>query len=162
MHNHSKRMNNRIKHNHYISVVALFALLVYSCNGNVAYNKSADVHQQGWTPADTAFFDITVEDSIPRGQYNTLKRDVQYDFVVSLRYSDRFEYTTMPLHIVIDSVSYLMAPRLKRESAWGSINQEEFQIKGVPVIFSETGSHTIAIVPDTTYIGVYSIGINLQ
>lgn len=155
-------MIDRIKHNYYLSIVMLVTLLVSSCNGDIAYNKSADIHHQGWTPADTVSFYMHVEDSIPRGQYNTLKRCSDYDLKVSLRYSDQFEYTTMPLHIVIDSISYLMTPHLNRTSAWSSIRQEEFQIKSVPVCFNDTGLHKIAIYPDTIYVGVYSVGINLQ
>ena len=151
---------SQIISNCFICAIALF--LVSSCNDGVAYNKSADVHQQGWTPADTLLFEFIVADSIQRGMFNTLEKGHRYDLSLSLRYSDEYQYVSVPLHIVVDSVSYAVSPKLNRPLSWGSLMFDDFIVKGIPVAFQDTGYHRIAIYPDTILIGIYSAGIDIR
>lgn len=141
---------------------AVFSFLVSSCDDNIAYNKSADVHQEGWTPADSLLFEFNVKDSIPRGRYNTLLKDRKYSLSLSFRYSEQYEYTKIPIHIRIDSKSYFIQPVLQREPTWGSLMQDEFAIKNIAITFADTGRHVIAIYPDTILVGIYSAGIDIS
>lgn len=141
---------------------AVFSFLVSSCDDNIAYNKSADVRQEGWTPADSLLFEFNVMDSIPRGRYNVLLKDWDYNLSLSFRYSEQYEYTTMPIHIRIDSKSYFIQPELKRGTTWGSLMQDEFAIKNIAITFADTGRHVIAIYPDTTLVGINSAGIDIS
>ena len=158
----SKRtISQRISSILFFAIVFLF--LVSSCSDEISYNKSADVHQQGWTPADVLLFEFGVSDSIPKGMYDVLARNHRYNLSVSVRYSEEYRFTTIPLHIEVDeSKKYKVNPQLLRKSSWGSLFQDEFLIKGVPISFPDTGRHTIVIYPDTTLEGIYSLGVDIR
>ena len=156
-----RTISQRISNVLFLAIMLSF--LVSSCTDEVSYNKSADVHHEGWAPADTLLFDFNVVDTIPLGRLNILERNRSYQLSLSFRYSDEYRYKTLPIHILIDGrKSFVVKQELSRRPTWGSLMQDEFLVKGIPVSFADTGRHVLSLYPDTTLVGIYSVGIDLQ
>ena len=139
----------------------MFSFLASSCNDGVAYNKSADVHQQGWMPADTLSFELYVYDSANDNYRNSIFTGHQYSIGLNFRYSEEFKYTSIPIHIKTDSANYFVNPNLHRKVSWSAIQLEECIINNINVSFADTGYHSIQIYPDTILNGILSVGLEL-
>lgn len=144
--------------------VFVFSLFAVSCSiDGVGYNRSADVSQREWRPTDTLVFDFYVADSLAQGDYDKLLRNRYYGMTISVRYTDNYKYTTIPLHVRIDTTRQVFVrPEPNRPATWGAIMQEEFVVSGFYQAFADTGSHRIIVYPDTVLTGICSLGVELQ
>ena len=64
------------------------ALLLASCNGNVYYSEFVEVDSDGWLPADSARFDVQVDDTTQL-----------FDFLLEVRNSISYPYSNTFLFI---------------------------------------------------------------
>lgn len=136
--------------------------MVSSCNDGTSYNKSADVHQQGWMPADTLSFGFNVCDTIIWGEYNYLETNRNYGLSLSIRYSNDYSFVAIPLHVKVGKKSYSVNLKPSRHKTWGSLMQDEFDVTGMSVAFADTGMHSIMIYPDTILTGICSVGVDVR
>lgn len=155
-----RTISQRISNVLFLAIMLSF--LGSSCTDEVSYNKSADVHHEGWAPADTLLFDFNVLDPVPTGVFNALSLDKRYSLSLSIRYSDEYKYVTVPLHINVGSKKYFFNPTLQRNSTWGSLVQDDFVMSGISISFQDTGKHILSIYPDTMLVGIYSVGVDIR
>lgn len=153
-------MNNIQKNKAFMALCVIILFIASSCSGGSVYMKSVDIHQQGWAPTDTVLFKLYVFDE-SRGN-TLLVKDHGYNMSLSFRFASDYKYTKIPVHLQIDSILYKVSADAIRKSTWGSLDQEEIHVKSIPIMFSDTGTHVITILPDTVLEHVYSVGIELQ
>lgn len=143
--------------------LAVIAMLVSSCSVEASYNNSVDVHCEGWTPADTLFFEVQVVDSIGLGDSQKLLKGEKYDLALSFRYSRKYPYTTIPIHLSFDTLRYAVIPYTERPAlTWSSLNQDIYDVPDIPISFSDTGKVVFTIIPDTILTEVYSVGLDIR
>ena len=136
--------------------------LVSSCGNVDSYNKSADVNCEKWTSADALLFEVQVVDSLMNGKSQVLVKDEKYNLAISFRYSQRFPYTTIPIHLAFDNKKYTITPFLERKNTWSDLIHETFNVPNIPISFTDTGLHVITIFPDTILSDIYSLGIEIR
>ena len=146
-----------------VALAASLAMLLASCSYRPAYNKSYDIAHEVWRPADTLSFDVCVKDSLAKWDYDMLARGKQYGLKLIMRYSDDYQYVSVPVHVRIDTIgSYELHPKPTRPATWSWFMQDEFDIKGIRISFADTGLHHIKIYPDTVLTGLSSFGLVIQ
>ena len=154
---------HRLKPNSLATLVACLAMLLASCSDRPAYNKSYDIAHEVWHPADTLSFDFCVKDSLAKWDYDMLALGKHYGLKLILRYTDDYQYVSMPVHIRIDTIgSYELHPKPTRPATWSWHMQDEFDINGIRISFADTGLHHIKIYPDTVLTGLSSFGLVIQ
>ena len=145
------------------ALAASLAMLLASCSDRPAYNKSYDIAHEVWRPADTLSFAVCVKDSLAKWDYDMLARGKQYGLKLIMRYSDDYQYVSVPVHVRIDTIgSYELHPKPTRPATWSWFMQDEFDIKGIRISFADTGLHHIKIYPDTVLTGLSSFGLVIQ
>lgn len=155
---HSRKLSSSCN----LLLALVFVLLAVSCGSRGSYNKSADVRWEGWTPADTILFEVQVADSIKRGEGQKLLKDERYNLALSFRYSKRYRYTTIPVHVIIGAKRYTVTPQTEDHNTWSDFTQSEYYVPSIPVSFSDTGTQIVKVFPDTTLTQIYSVGIDLR
>ena len=155
---HSRKLSSSCN----LLLALVFVLLAVSCGSRGSYNKSADVRWEGWTPADTILFEVQVADSIKRGEGQKLLKDERYNLTLSFRYSKRYQYATIPVHVILGEKHYTVTPQTEDHTTWSDFTQSEYYVPSIPVSFSDTGLQVLKILPDTTLIQIYSVGIDLR
>lgn len=155
---HSHKLRSSLN----LLLAIVLVLLAVSCSTSGSYNKSADVRSEGWTPADTILFEVQVADSIKRGEVQKLLKGERYNLGLTFRYSKRYQYATIPVHVIIGTKSYLVTPPTEEHSTWSDFEQPEYDVPGIPVSFSDTGMHVIKLFPDTILPYIYSVGIDIN
>ena len=143
-------------------IFTAFVLLASSCANDASYNKSADVSCEGWTSADALLFDIHVVDSLRKGETQTLVKGEKYALSISFRYSRKYPYTTIPIHICVGSENYSVFPYTETRNTWSDLYQDVFDLPNVPISFPDTGMYIIKVFPDTTLTDIYSVGIDIR
>lgn len=125
-------------------LVAL-ALLLTSCDGTVYYSEYADIDESGWKAADSARFDLQVDDTTHL-----------FDLLVEVRngvdyaYSNLFLFvnTTFPDGSI--SCDTMELPLADPSGAWlgkhsGRYVDSRYRLRGQPVRFPMKGNYHFAI-----------------
>jgi gliding motility-associated lipoprotein GldH len=72
----------------YFMAMLLLPIMLASCDGTVFYSEYAEVDEKGWLPADSACFDVEVEDT-----------SLIFNFLVEVRNSVSYPYSNTFLFI---------------------------------------------------------------
>lgn len=126
-------------------ILVALALLLTSCDGTVYYSEYADIDESGWKVADSARFDLQVDDTTHL-----------FDLLVEVRngvdyaYSNLFLFvnTTFPDGSI--SCDTMELPLADPSGAWlgkhsGRYVDSRYRLRGQPVRFPMKGNYHFAI-----------------
>lgn len=141
------------------------AFTLASCDGTVYYSEYANVEENGWNPADSACFDLDVDDT------TTL-----FDLLVEVRNSVSYPYsntflfinTTFPDgSIARDTMEF---PLTDAGGNWlgktsGRYVDTRYRLRQQPARFPMTGNYHFAVtngMRDSAVSGIHHIGLRVE
>lgn len=159
------------------SILALICVCFAACTGGEAvYNNSVNVHQDGWTVADSLFFAMQVEEQA--NPILPIATGIPYKMKLGVRYTTSYRATELPLNFafeVADSLGRYEAIRNFRVSlplvsddqqpdgdSWGSLLVKEFDVTYASLCFPTMGSYRLIVQPDSTTVGIVSVSLQLN
>lgn len=170
-----------------MAVMALILTSLNACSQNeglTVYNKSVDVHLEGWAPTDTLFYNITVTEPASIKYPIVTQRD--YRMNMSVRFSTSLKLTHLPFLLTLQQtdtiggyehpIRNIFRQELSLEvrdttgiplgESWGSLYSVETTSPSPTIRFDTAGTYRLMIIPTIGNLkslpGVASIGIQLE
>ena len=140
-------------------------LLLTACNKGQVYDLSADVDSSGWTPADTLYFPIHVEEhATPR---YPIEPQQTYQLSLAVRFASCYPAPQLHLHFsLLDQTYRLHLPLEDAEGlpdmAWASNNTKEFAVTECAFAFPDSGNYLLKVWPDAEVENILSLTAALE
>ena len=140
-------------------------ILLAACNKGQVYDYSADVHSSGWTPADTLYFSIHVEEhATPRYPIDPQRT---YQLSLAVRFASCYPAPQLRLHFSLLDQNYLVPLPLEDaegmpDITWASNNVKEFAITECAFLFPDSGNYLLKVWPDAEVENILSLTATLE
>lgn len=146
-------------------MLGVATLLLVACGNDHAYEYSVDVNSSEWTPADTLFYPIHVDQKVT--PYSPIECHYPYCLTLVVRYERSYPAPVIPLCILLDkeySIKLDLGDEIAKPDGetWGSLYTKEFDVSRALFSFPDSGDYVLKIWPEKNVETVLSITAILE